>query len=254
MVSAVNYRKTQADDKNLQLKLTDHGEDLFSIPPLTGKQRRRLQESLAGRFCPCPCGRPLADCFGCSMAKSEYSEAERLVRKGLSSREVKLDLDPPVVILVWFDYTDPEGRSLLRLLDHLKQLYGRSLRVHRRYFPTDIDHLEGWRETTTAIEIARATGLYEAAHRFFIQDDGQGWKEKIRRLPELLGMDRKDFERELALSRYESQIRKDLTAAPVQYGVRESPALEVDGEAYKGKLKLDSLSDLVNSIIIKKSL
>ena len=61
------------------------------------------------RFCPCPCGRRLSNCYGCSTAKSEFTEAERLVRLGLSVREVQLALDLPVILVVRFDYTDSEG-------------------------------------------------------------------------------------------------------------------------------------------------
>jgi len=239
---------------NPQPKLIDNKKDLYSSTPLTRKQHQDLKKSLKGRTCPCPCGLPLASCFGCSMAKSEHSEAERLVRKGLSSVEVKMELDPPVVILVWFDYTDPEGRSLLRLLDKLRKRHGRSIRVLRRYFPADIEKIKGWKDTINAVEIARAAGRYDAAHQLLIRNDGRSWIQKIRRLPGLLGLDRDDFERGIDDSRFEAQIRKDITAAHTQYGVTESPTLEVDGESYEGNLSLEALSEWVKNIIIKKSL
>ena len=81
----------RADDKPAPVEETSFG----------ASQRRRLREALIDRDCPCPCGRALYDCFGCSAAKSEFSEGEYLIRLGLSADQISRRLDPPVLVLVW---------------------------------------------------------------------------------------------------------------------------------------------------------
>ncbi len=221
--------------------------------PLSETQRRTLRKALIDRDCPCPCGRALYDCFGCSAAKSDFSEADNLVRLGLSPVQIGRRLDPPVLALVWADYTDPEGRKLLRTLDHLKTRYGPLLRVRRRYFPADLADLDGWRRTINAIEIARAAGHYEAAHRLLLDENGKGWEQKLSSMPEVLGLDREDFEQGLAGSRYEQQIAKDLTAGPFQYEVTRSPSLRINTDVFEEGFDLRKVTERIERAILERA-
>ncbi len=218
--------------------------------PLGAIQRRRLREALIDRDCPCPCGRALYDCFGCSAAKSEFSEGEYLIRLGLSAKEISRRLDPPVLVLVWADYTDRAGRELLQTLDQLKRRYEPLIRVRRRYFPADGNSLDGWRQTINAIEIARAAGHYEAAHRLLVETKGDRWQKVVSQMPEVLGLDRDDFRRGIAQSRYEQQIRKDLTAGPTQYGVTRSPSLRINEVLIEEGLSLETIAEQIERAIL----
>ncbi len=222
--------------------------------PLTEIQRRQLRTALINRDCPCPCGRALYDCFGCSAAKSEFSEGEYLVRLGLTADEMSRRLDPPVLLLVWADYTDPAGRNLLRTLDRLKKSYDPLIRVRRRYFPADRNRLDGWRQTINAIEIARAAGHYEAAHRLLVETDSNRWQQAIERMPENLGLDPENFGKGIAESRYEQQIRKDLTAAPTQYGVTRSPSLRINEVVIEEGFCLETIADRIERAILEAAM
>lgn len=219
--------------------------------PLSKIQRRTLRQALIERDCPCGCGRALYDCFGCSAAKSEFSEAENLVRLGLSAAQTSHRLDPPVLALVWADYTDPHGRELLRTLDRLKPRYGSLLRVRRRYFPVNPNDLGGWRRTINAIEMARSAGHYESAHRLLLDENGMDWQQKLAIMPEVLDLDSKDFEQGLAESRYEQQIQKDLTAAPTQFQVGRSPSLRVNGIVFEEGLGIKKLTEHIERAILE---
>ena len=196
---------------------------------LSHRQTELLEQALRGRDCPCPCGRTLANCFGCSAAKSDFTEAEKLILDGLSPAEVKQRLDPPVMLLVWVDYTDPAGRNLLRDLDLINSEFGSMVRVRRRYFPVDPQDLGEWRRAICALEMSRPLGKYEIAHQFLVRDDGLSWEKKMNRFSQETGVTVEAVEQALSEQRYEAQIRKDLTAGPTQYGVTGSPYLMING-------------------------
>ena len=219
--------------------------------PLSEREQRGLRTALIERNCPCPCGRALYDCFGCSAAKSDFSAGERFARLGLSTDQISRRLDPPVLALVWADYTDPQGRRLLRTLDRLEARYRPLLRVRRRYYPADRNTLDGWRRTINALEIARAAGRYEAAHRLLVDEEGGSWRKKLATMPQRLGLDAEDFERGLEESRYEQQIRKDLTAAPTQYAVTRSPSLRLNEVTIEAGLELETLADRIERMILE---
>jgi len=222
--------------------------------PLDRREREAVARALEGADCPCPCGRTLAGCFGCSAAKSELSEAERLVRRGLDPATVRRRLQAPVIARVWFDYTDPEGRALVRVLDAVEVRYGALLRVRRRYLPADDADPAAFRAAVNALEVARAAGRYERAHRLLIEAGDAPAADRLRRLVAALELDAADVEAAIRESRFEAQIRKDLTAGPQQYGVASSPALQLDRGSYSGELTLEAISRAVEELILARSL
>jgi len=221
--------------------------------PLTAAQRTTLKAALTGRACPCPCGRTLQNCFGCSAAKADFTAGAALVRAGLAPDVARRRLDAPVPAWAWTDYTDPAGRALLRRLDRLERRYGGAFRARRRYFPADPPALDAWRESINAVEVARAAGRWRGAHAFLIAKDGPATAERIARLPDLLGLRPAEFEAAIAQSRFERQIRTDLTAAPQQYGVSASPSLQFAGDSPLQRIDIESLAHAIERRILEQS-
>ncbi len=70
-------------------------------------------EILASRKCPCQCGKHLPGssnlpaCFGCSAGKAEISYVLESLESGKETDEILLNLDSPIIIDIFADYTNP---------------------------------------------------------------------------------------------------------------------------------------------------
>ena len=73
-------------------------------------------------------------------------------------------------------------------------------------------------------------------------------------MPEVLGLDRDDFRRGIALSRYEQQILKDLTAGPTQYGVTRSPSLRINEVLIEEGLSFETIAQQIEQAILAAAL
>ena len=207
----------------------------------TDDENKLLGQSLLGRNCPCTCGRTLANCFGCSEAKSEYSEARRLVRSGMASKKVREHLDAPITARVWFDYTDQKSIELLNILEKVENRLFGLIRIIRRYIPSHEDNLDNMRQTINAVEIAREQGKYDHAHAWMISGDGKSWKKRIKKMPKSLGLDKDNYWKGITDSRYESQIQKDITAGLAQFGTTSSPTLQINTAHFSGEITLEAI-------------
>ncbi len=73
-----------------------------------------VEEILANRKCPCQCGKylpgspSLPACFGCSAGKAEISYVLESLESGKETDEILLNLDSPIIIDIFADYTNPE--------------------------------------------------------------------------------------------------------------------------------------------------
>ena len=219
-------------------------------PPLRADE---LSEALQGRGCPCPCGRTLQNCFGCSAAKSDLTDARGFLARGLDAAGIHRLLTPPVTIHAWVDYSAPESRRALRALDTLAVHYGDLIRIRRRYFPTSPNDLEGWSRTIRALEVARAQGQWKAAHDCLVRAGSGDWRARLEALPDAAGLDPQDLHRADSEQEFSAQIRKDLTAGPSQYGVRAAPTIEVAGRAFSTPLDAEALTRHLEKLILDQT-
>jgi hypothetical protein len=80
-----------------------------------------IEEILANRKCPCQCGKYLPNspnlpaCFGCSAGKAEISYVLENLESGKETDEILLNLDSPIIIDIFADYTDPNVSKLWNL-------------------------------------------------------------------------------------------------------------------------------------------
>ena len=72
-------------------------------------------------------------------------------------------------------------------------------------------------------------------------------------MPEVLGLDREDFEQGLAGSRYEQQIAKDLTAGPFQYEVTRSPSLRINADVLEEGFDLRKVTERIERAILERA-
>jgi hypothetical protein len=80
-----------------------------------------IEEILANRKCPCQCGKYLPNspnlpaCFGCSAGKAEISYVLESLESGKNTDEILLNLDSPIIIDIFADYTDSNVSKLWNL-------------------------------------------------------------------------------------------------------------------------------------------
>jgi hypothetical protein len=80
-----------------------------------------IEEILANRKCPCQCGKYLPNspnlpaCFGCSAGKAEISYVLESLESGKETDEILLNLDSPIIIDIFADYTNPNTSKLWNL-------------------------------------------------------------------------------------------------------------------------------------------
>jgi len=80
-----------------------------------------VEEILANRKCPCQCGKYLPNspnlpaCFGCSAGKAEISYVLESLESGKNSDEILLNLDSPIIVDIFADYTNPNTPKLWKL-------------------------------------------------------------------------------------------------------------------------------------------
>ena len=79
------------------------------------------EEILANHKCPCQCGKYLPKspnlpaCFGCSAGKAEISYVLESLESGKKTDEILLNLDSPIIIDIFADYTNPNTSKLWNL-------------------------------------------------------------------------------------------------------------------------------------------
>ncbi|MFQ5963982.1 MAG: hypothetical protein ACE5KZ_06840 [Candidatus Scalinduaceae bacterium] len=77
---------------------------------------------LDNRRCPCQCGRYLPGsskspaCFGCSVGKAEITYVLESLKAGRKPHEIILDLNSPVIIDVFADYTNKNISNVWKLV------------------------------------------------------------------------------------------------------------------------------------------
>jgi hypothetical protein len=80
-----------------------------------------IDEILANRKCPCQCGKYLPGspnlpaCFGCSAGKAEISYVLESLESGKETDEIILNLDSPIIIDIFVDYTNPNVSKVWNL-------------------------------------------------------------------------------------------------------------------------------------------
>ena len=140
-----------------------------------------IDEILANRKCPCQCGKYLQGspnlpaCFGCSAGKAEISYVLESLESGKETDEIILNLDSPIIIDIFVDYTNP---NVSKVWDLAKTV---SSELHQRRVV--LRPLGFTREAQRAIKIAeyaRFPGKFSIIQEALINHNGPwDWRTLI---------------------------------------------------------------------------
>ncbi len=139
------------------------------------------EKILTNRKCPCQCGKYLPNspnlpaCFGCSAGKAEISYVLESLESGKETDEIILNLDSPIIIDIFVDYTNP---NVSKVWDLAKTV---SSELHQRRVV--LRPLGFTREAQRAIKIAeyaRFPGKFSIIQEALINHNGPwDWRTLI---------------------------------------------------------------------------
>ena len=139
------------------------------------------EKILTNRKCPCQCGKYLPNspnlpaCFGCSAGKAEISYVLESLESGKETDEILLNLDSPIIIDIFADYTNPNISKVWKLAKIV------SFELHQRRVV--LRPLGFTREAQRAIKIAeyaRFPGKFSIIQEALINHNGPwDWRTLI---------------------------------------------------------------------------
>ena len=140
-----------------------------------------VDEIVANRKCPCQCGKylpgssTLPACFGCSAGKAEISYVLESLESGKETTEIVMNLDSPIIIDIFADYTDPNVSKVWSLAKAVSnELYQRRVVLRTPGLTRDAQR------AIKIAEYARFSGKFSIIQEALINHNGPwDWRTLI---------------------------------------------------------------------------
>ena len=189
---------------------------------------KMAEEILAGRHCPCQCGRYLPGsslppaCFGCSVGKAEITYVLESLEAGKKPTEIIMDLSSPVIIDVFADYTNENISKVWKLAKRVSS----ELHKIRVVIRTPGLTAEARRAIKLA-ECARLIGHCSVIQEALINHQGPWDWDTLIKLTEHHGMDSEKIRACVDGINIDAQISKDQQHAE-ERGIRTYPTVTIN--------------------------
>ncbi len=189
---------------------------------------KMAEEILAGRHCPCQCGRYLPGsslppaCFGCSVGKAEITYVLESLEAGKKPTEIIMDLSSPVIIDVFADYTNENISKVWKLAKRVSS----ELHKIRVVLRTPGLTAEARRAIKLA-ECARLIGHCTVIQETLINHQGPWDWVTLIKLTEHHGMDSEKIRACVDGINIDAQINKDQQHAE-ERGIRTYPTVTIN--------------------------
>ena len=189
---------------------------------------KMAEKILAGRHCPCQCGRYLPGsslppaCFGCSVGKAEITYVLESLEAGRKATEIIMDLGSPVIIDVFADYTNENISKVWKLVKRVSS----ELHKIRVVLRTPGLTVEARRAIKLA-ECARLIGHCSVIQESLINHQGPWDWNTLIKLTEHHGMDPKQIRACVDGINIDAQITKDQQHAE-ERGIRTYPTITIN--------------------------
>jgi 2-hydroxychromene-2-carboxylate isomerase len=220
---------------------------LSDVSFLDDAQMQVAREIMAGRHCPCGCGRYLPGsasqpaCFGCSVGKSDVTRILEGLAAGRERIDIAFELGQPVLVDVFADYTDDKLPDTWERASRV----ARSFNQHRVVLRTPGDTRAAQRAVRLA-ECARVHGRFTVVQRALIRHEGPWDVETLADIASGYGLDADEVRRCLRDLDVTAQLGKDREHAELR-GIRSFPAVSVNGEFVADSE--DALRRLIETIL-----
>ncbi|MFQ5965548.1 MAG: DsbA family protein [Candidatus Scalinduaceae bacterium] len=189
---------------------------------------KMAEEILAGRHCPCQCGRYLPGsslspaCFGCSVGKAEITYVLESLEAGRKATEIIMDLSSPVIIDVFADYTNGNISKVWKLVKRVSS----ELHKVRVVLRTPGLTVEARRAIKLA-ECARLSGNCSVVQESLINHQGPWDWDTLIKFMEHHGQDPEQIRACVDGIDIDAQITKDQQHAE-ERGIRTYPTITIN--------------------------
>ena len=197
---------------------------------LNDAQAKVAREIIASQHCPCGCGRYLPGspnapaCFGCSVGKREITRIAEALASGSTRFDIVLELNGPVLIDVFGDYTD-KG---VRVAWERAKRVAAELEQYRVVLRTPGLSAAARRAVKVA-ECVREQGMFNQFQEILIHHPGPWNLDTLIDLAKKIGLDAVKIRDCVERQDVRPQVDKDLQHARLR-GVSSFPAVSVNLE------------------------
>ncbi len=216
--------------------------------PVTGKE---LSALLTSRYCGCPCGRRLMDCFGCSVAKADLALARNGLRDQSSLWQIHNKLSAPLVLVEWGDMTSRETQRVGRIVARLRREYGSLLKVVFRHLPPKPDH--AGRRVAVAMECAREQGRFWEFHDLLMETGDLRDDKTLVSLAGEAGCKPDLFQTCFANKTFAAQLNKDVQASG-DFEVTSTPMFFLNDRRLETPRTYEDFKEALERVLVEGSL
>jgi protein-disulfide isomerase len=164
----------------------------------------------------------------------------------------KGDKQAPVSIVVFGDYESDACAKAHHVVNDLFEEYKGKLRYNYRHFPLTQIHQKAQKAAEAALGAVQEGKFWEMHEVLFQKKRGLGTitlKEYAREV----GVVNKKFLETLVNSTYSWEVRADLLEG-LEKGVRDVPAIFLNGEKFEGKPTYDALKKSIEDLLKPKKM
>jgi protein-disulfide isomerase len=183
---------------------------------LAEQQQEKLEKELAGRLR-----------AGAKLQVLLKEPEPPAVNVAIGNGAVRGDANAAVTVVEFTDFQCSACGAMYPVLEDVLRSYGNRVRFVVRNFPLTRVHENAMRAAQAA-EAAKAQGKFWEYINLLFKNQTALDDENLKKYATQVGLDRKRFDAELAESKYDANIRRDIDEGEV-YGVEATPTIFING-------------------------
>lgn len=155
--------------------------------------------------------------------------------------------DAPVTLVCYIDYESVQCAKLNRILNQLLEDDKDKVRINIRHFPMANKHQKAMKAAEAAVAAAQE-GLFWPMNNILFENQKALGTISLKQYAKQIGSQNKRFLEQVINSIYAWQVREDLLEG-LDKGIRDVPAVFVNGELFGEELSLETLSKKVEEFL-----
>lgn len=183
---------------------------------LTDQQQEKLEKELADRLR-----------AGAKLQLLLKEPEPPAVNVAIGNGAVRGDANAAVTVVEFTDFQCSACGAMYPVLEDVLKAYGNRVRFVVRNFPLTRVHANAMRAAQAA-EAAKAQGKFWEYIDLLFKNQTALDDENLKKYATQVGLDRKRFDAELAESKYDANIRRDIDEGEI-YGVEATPTIFING-------------------------
>ncbi len=153
----------------------------------------------------------------------------------------------PVSIVLFGDYESEATAKANQVINQLMEIFNGKLRYNYRHFPLTQIHQKAQKAAEAAVGAAQEGKFWELHQILFEKKRGLG-TITLKEYAKEAGVTNKKFLETLVNSTYSWEVRADLLEG-LEKGVRDVPAVFLNGEKFEGKPTQDGLKKAIEELL-----